>query len=1143
MKALIQLLAAGAGICVLLGGGTRVIAQSTLPPGFVDEVVLSGLSSPTAIRFSPDGRVFVAEKSGLVKVFASLSDPAPTVFADLRTNVHNYWDRGLLGLALDPGFPTRPYVYVFYTYDGPIGGTAPTWGMPGISSDGCPDPPGGTAEGCAVSGRVSRLEAAGNVMTGAERVLVHDWFQQFPSHSIGSLVFGSDGALYASGGEGASFHFVDYGQISNAGGDPPVPIGGLQTPPTAEGGSLRAQDLRTAADRTGLNGAVIRIDPTTGAALPDNPLYSLADPNAQRIVAHGLRNPFRMTVRPGTRELWIGDVGWRTWEEIDMVPDPVARPVRNFGWPCYEGGARQSGYQAANLALCESLYAQSGAATAPHYAYKSSTAVVAGEACPSTDSSITGLAFYTGASYPSTYRNALFFADYSRRCIWVMFAGANGVPDPARRATFVQGAAHPVELQTGPGGDLFYVDLTGGSIHRIRYGVLGPPSAVIEASPEFGGVPLTVTFDGTHSSDPDGSPLAYSWDLDGDGVFDDATAATASSTYVAAGDHQVHLKVTDRDGLSNVASVTVHAGNTPPVPVIDTPSATLRWKVGQTISFSGRADDGQESWLPASSLSWSLRMNHCVSGSSCHEHAIQDYNGVAGGSLVAPDHEYPSYLVLRLTATDAGGLQASTTIRLDPETAAITLQSSPAGLELALDGLILAAPDTRTVIAGSRVSISAASPQAIDGISYAFTSWSDGGAQTHTVTVTTNTTLRATFAAPGAPLDPAERVIYAAHASARAGNWRVVPDTGAAGQARMEHPNLNAAKIPTALASPVNYFEAAFQAEAGRAYRLWFRGRASGNSYNNDSVFAQCSGTVDQTGKAVDRIGTASAIPLIVEECNGCGLAGWGWEDNAYGGSGPVLRFAETGPQTIRIQGREDGISIDQIVLSPVRYFTARPGLTKNDATILPEQTGLTSGPPPPPPPPPPPGADVVLHVAPAATRSGAWRVVSDSSAASGARLENPNAGLPKLATALAAPQDYFEVTFNAEAGRPYRLWLRARAEGNSYNNDSVSVQFSGSVDAAGAPVFRSGTTDAAAVVLEDCGGCGVSGWGWQDNGYGTGVLGPVIYFATSGAQTIRVQRREDGISIDQIVLSPGTYLKSPPGAVKNDNRILPPGS
>jgi glucose/arabinose dehydrogenase len=125
-----------------------VHAASTLPPGFVDDVVFSGLTNPTAIRFSRDGRVFVAEKSGILKVFDSLSDPTATVFADLRTNVYNYWDRGLLGLALDPDFPTRPWVYVLYTFDGPIGGTAPTWGMPGVASDGCPDPPGGTTRGC-----------------------------------------------------------------------------------------------------------------------------------------------------------------------------------------------------------------------------------------------------------------------------------------------------------------------------------------------------------------------------------------------------------------------------------------------------------------------------------------------------------------------------------------------------------------------------------------------------------------------------------------------------------------------------------------------------------------------------------------------------------------------------------------------------------------------------------------------------------------------------------------------------------------------------------------------------------------------------------------------------------------------------------
>ena len=101
---------------------------AALPPGFQETTVFSGLAQPTAIRFASDGRVFVAEKSGLVKLFHGLSDTTPTTFADLRTNVHNFWDRGLLGLALDPNFPADPYVYVLYTHDAAIGGVAPRWG-------------------------------------------------------------------------------------------------------------------------------------------------------------------------------------------------------------------------------------------------------------------------------------------------------------------------------------------------------------------------------------------------------------------------------------------------------------------------------------------------------------------------------------------------------------------------------------------------------------------------------------------------------------------------------------------------------------------------------------------------------------------------------------------------------------------------------------------------------------------------------------------------------------------------------------------------------------------------------------------------------------------------------------------------------
>ena len=160
----------------------------------------------------------------MVKVFDNLSDTTPTILADLNVNVYNFWDRGLLGMALDPA---NSSLFVLYTYDADIGGTAPKYGTPGVYSDPCP---GGaaTTTGCRVSGRLSRLNAS----TGAETVLINDWCQQFPSHSIGALDFGADGMLYVSGGDGASFNVVDYGNLG----------GNLCTDPSNEGGAIRSQD-------------------------------------------------------------------------------------------------------------------------------------------------------------------------------------------------------------------------------------------------------------------------------------------------------------------------------------------------------------------------------------------------------------------------------------------------------------------------------------------------------------------------------------------------------------------------------------------------------------------------------------------------------------------------------------------------------------------------------------------------------------------------------------------------------------------------------------------------------------------------------------------------------------------------------------
>lgn len=650
-------------------------AAATLPEGFQESVVIGGLLNPTAVRFAPNGQIFVAEKSGMILAYDGLGDATPTAVVDLRTQVHNFWDRGLLGLAIDPGWPARPYLYALYTHDAMPGGVAPRWGTPGGTGDPCPTPPGPTGDGCVVQGRLSRIDVNPITMLGSEVPLLDgNWCQQYPSHSVGDLVFGGDGMLYASAGDGASFNFADWGQDGspvNPCGDP----GGTgPTPPSAEGGALRSQDVRTASDPQSYDGTVLRIDvsdPAAGAKVPlDNPLRANSVPGDDFIVAFGLRNPFRLASRPGTDEIWISEVGWNEWEEINRIVNPSDAVIDNFGWPCFEGGSgtslRQGAYDSANLALCESLYANSvsnlgggvsAALVAPHYAYRHSAKVVEGELCGTGSSSATGATFYTGGDYPGEYAGAFFFADSSRQCIWTLFAGPGGTPDPAQRAPFVSNATgRVVDVQIGPGGDLFYVDFDGGNIFRVEHFAANtPPTAQISATPTSGAAPLQVQLDATASSDPeDGAALAFAWDLDGDGAFDDSSSATPAHTFTQPGSHLVRLRVTDSQGASDVASVVVTADNTPPVAEILAPAPSLLWAVGDPIAFSGRAIDPQDGLLPPASLSWSLLIHHCDTLVDCHTHPVQDFDGVASGELAAPDHEYPSHLELRLTASDFG---------------------------------------------------------------------------------------------------------------------------------------------------------------------------------------------------------------------------------------------------------------------------------------------------------------------------------------------------------------------------------------------------------------------------------------------------------------------------------------------------------
>ncbi|MHB8960711.1 MAG: PQQ-dependent sugar dehydrogenase [Candidatus Limnocylindrales bacterium] len=746
---------------------------------FIDQIVFSGLTQPTTVRFAADGRAFVAEKSGLIKEFDSLSDTTPTVVADLRIQTDDYWDRGLLSLAIDPGFLTgKPYLYAYLVYDAPPGQTAPVW------NDTCPSPPGATTDGCVATSELVRLtiDLATNVST-AQDVLIHDWCQQFPSHAGGALTFDSAGNLIVTGGEGANFSGIDYGQRGGtlpSPSNPVTPVDPCGDPThvtldangypvtdtaTAEGGSLRAQDVRTTSDPTGLDGTIIRVDPATGVGVAGNPLASSADPNNRRLIATGFRNPFRMTTRPGTNELYVGDVGDQTWEEIDLVNPPTTAltptTLPDYGWPCYEG-APKSGWQWVGTNMCTNLYNQPNAVTAPLYAYSHTNTLAPVGPCfvPDSsgrmDSAVTGLAFYEGASagslaYPSKYTGALFFVDYSRNCLGALLPGSNGVPDPSTMEQVASGLSHPVDLLTGAGGDLYYVDLDGGAVHRISYHT--DPVAAATVTPSMFLAPGMAHLDGSGSTNPDpGNPIvAYDWYLNGQTDVSgapDATGQTYDWAITTPGVYPVTLKVVTALGLTSTAKVTVDASDAPPTPVIDTPSGSLTWSVGDTISFSGHATDGHGNAMDPSTLSWELVIHHCPGG--CHLHFIQNWSGVSGASFIAPDHQYPSYLELRLTATDSHGATASTSVDLQPNTATLTVGASLPDVAVSVDGVTRPNPSTLTYIRGGTATVSAPIRVTSGGKPYRFSRWTDNVGAVHDVVVNPGTAITAQYV-PDAP--------------------------------------------------------------------------------------------------------------------------------------------------------------------------------------------------------------------------------------------------------------------------------------------------------------------------------------------------------------------------------------------------------
>ncbi len=516
-------------------------------PGFESETVVDGFSLGVSAAFAPDGRIFVAEKGGTVKVIKNdvlLSEPLITL-----TDVNTFGDRGLLGIAVDPDFANNGYLYLSYTYEN----------TPGSNVAG---PKTGKIVRVTVVGDTadesSKVVLVGTVDGSAAQPSCEDFdvtadciASDSSSHSVGGLRFGPDGKLYATLGDGADFADVD---------------------PRA----LRAQNIDS------LAGKVLRIN-TDGTAPSDNPFYD-GDPNSNRskVYALGVRNMFRINFDPSTGKLYGGDVGWSSWEEVNEIV-----PGANYGWPCREGNGAQPEYNCT----------PSSPATDPLYTYPHNS---------SGAGSITGGAFLFGSAYPESYGTSFLIADYAQMWMKRVVLDSNG--DFVSVEDFVNGNIWPVEIINGPDGNVYYLDIVFGSLVRITH-TDGNRSPVvnISAGPTSGLSPLTVDFSSAGTVDPDDDAITYAWDF-ADG--NTSTEANPTHTYTTDGTYLASLEVTDSHGASKAKNISITVGNQAPQASITSPASGSLYKELESVSVSGEGNDPEDGTLPASAFEWTVLLHH-----------------------------------------------------------------------------------------------------------------------------------------------------------------------------------------------------------------------------------------------------------------------------------------------------------------------------------------------------------------------------------------------------------------------------------------------------------------------------------------------------------------------------------------------------
>ena len=476
---------------LVVGGGLFAIPLPSTAAPVVDTIMPAAW--PTALAFSPDGRIFYTERiTGQIRIVEG-GNLLPTPFYTLPDTATS-GERGLLGLALDPGFPATPWVYAYQTYDEP-----PVLGT--------------------IYNRIVRIQASGNVGVAMEVLLAMPPLSAATNHNGGVIAFGPDGKLYAVVGENAN--------------------------------------IALAQNQLSPMGKVLRMNPD-GSVPTDNPFFG--NPAWHPLIfTYGHRNMFGLAFHPDTNGIFVTENGPNCNDEVNLLV-----PGGNFAW-----GTSQT---CASPPPPPQNTNQDG--PLPHQMplwWWTPTI------CP------TNAAIYRGPYFPGWYGD-LFMGDCNNGDLHRLDVSPSG--DAVLSDTIVWPTPSAIiEVEEAPDGSIWFTTPT--TIYRYR-DANRPPNAAFLAAPQNTIPGVTVTFDASFSTDPDGSIISYDWEF-GDGAL--GTGSIATHAYASPGLFLVNLTVTDDEGLQDAANATVTVNAPPFATFTANPSPA---NPGQVVTFnaSGSADDG-----------------------------------------------------------------------------------------------------------------------------------------------------------------------------------------------------------------------------------------------------------------------------------------------------------------------------------------------------------------------------------------------------------------------------------------------------------------------------------------------------------------------------------------------------------------------